>query len=161
MTALCPGSFDPITLGHIDIIRRAHAIFGDVIVAVGRNSTKLNLFSLDERLALAREALADLPGVRVMPLDGLLARFAVDQGASVLVKGLRFASEFDYELQMAHINRAVTGIETVLLPASAEFGALSSTMLREVASLGGDVSGLVTPAVGQAIKAKLAQQTSA
>jgi len=161
MTALCPGSFDPITLGHLDVIRRAHDIFGDVIVAVGRNSTKLNLFSLDERVALAGEAVADLPGVRVMPLDGLLARFALDHGARVLIKGLRFASEFDYELQMAHINRAVTGIETVFLPASAEFGALSSTMLREVASLGGDVSGFVTPAVGHAIQAKLAERASA
>lgn len=155
MKAICPGSFDPVTHGHLDVIRRARSLFDEVLVGVGKNSTKNNLFTIDERVALVRDAVADLPGVTVGALEGLLVDYARAQGCGVVVKGLRFASDFDYELQMAHINKAVSGIESVFLPASSEYGTLSSTMLREVAKLGGDVSEFVTPEVNAAIMAKL------
>lgn len=152
MTAVCPGSFDPITHGHLDIVGRAAALFGEVIVAVGRNSAKNYLFDTDERVELVRAATGHLPGVRVEVLTGLLVEFCRDRGADVVVKGLRFASDFDFELQMAHVNGALTGIETVLLPASAQWGTLSSTMIREVAALGGDVSSFVPDVVAERIE---------
>ena len=158
MTAICPGSFDPVTYGHLDIIRRAAALFGEVIVAVGRNSAKNYLFDLDERVDLVRAATADIPGVTVAPLDGLLVDFANAHRASVIVKGLRFASDFDFELQMAHINAVVGSVETVMLPASASWSTLSSTMIREVATYGGDVSAFLPPVVAARIRAKLTPQ---
>lgn len=153
MTAICPGSFDPVTHGHLDIIRRAAALFSDVIVAVGRNSAKNYLFDTDERIELLRAATADIPGVRVLALHGLLVDFAAAHDASVVVKGIRFASDFDFELQMAHINGIVGGIETVMLPASSAWSTLSSTMIREVASYGGDVSSFVPALVAERIAA--------
>lgn len=155
MTAICPGSFDPVTHGHLDIITRAAALFGDVIVAVGHNSAKNYLFETDERVELVTAATAGIRGVRVLPLTGLLIDFAAQHRAKVIVKGLRFASDFDFELQMAHINRAVGGVETVMLPASSAWSTLSSTMIREVASFGGDVSALVPPLVADRIRAKV------
>ena len=154
MRAVCPGSFDPITHGHLDIVRRAGALFDEVIVAVGRNSAKNYLFDTDQRLDMVRASVADLPGVRVEVLSGLLVDFCRAQGAEVVVKGLRFASDFDFELQMAHINHSLTGLETVLLPASAQWGTLSSTMVREVASLGGDVTAFVPALVAERIEQK-------
>ncbi|MCW3157333.1 pantetheine-phosphate adenylyltransferase [Micropruina sonneratiae] len=154
MRAVCPGSFDPITHGHVDIITRAAELFDEVIVAVGRNSAKNYLFDTDERVELAAAAVAGVAGVRVEVLSGLLVDFCRDRGAGVVVKGLRFASDFDFELQMAHINGSLTGLETVLLPASAKWGTLSSTMIREVASLGGDVSAFVPALVAQRIDEK-------
>lgn len=154
MRAVCPGSFDPITHGHLDVVRRATALFDEVIVAVGRNSAKKYLFDTDERVELVRTSVAGLPGVRVETLSGLLVDFCRAQGAEVVVKGLRFASDFDFELQMAHINRSLTGLETVLLPASAQWGTLSSTMVREVASLGGDVTAFVPALVAERIEQK-------
>ena len=158
MTAICPGSFDPVTYGHLDIIGRAAALFGEVIVAVGRNSAKSYLFDLDERVDLVRAATADISGVAVAPLEGLLVDFANAHGASVIVKGLRFASDFDFELQMAHINAVVGSVETVMLPASASWSTLSSTMIREVATYGGDVSAFLPPVVAARIRAKLTPQ---
>lgn len=149
---LCPGSFDPITVGHVDIIDRARLIFGEVLVAVGRNSTKSYLFDFETRVRLAEESLAGRDGVEVAGFEGLLVEFAKERGVIAVVKGLRFGADFDYELQMAHLNRSLTGLETVLLPAAAQHATLSSTMLREVARLGGDVSAYVTPVVNQAIK---------
>ncbi len=154
MRAVCPGSFDPITHGHVDVITRAAALFDEVIVAVGRNSAKNYLFDTEERLELAGAAIADLPNVRVDTLSGLLVDYCRNQGAEVVVKGLRFASDFDFELQMAHVNRSLTGLETVLLPASAQWGTLSSTMIREVASLGGDVRAFVPTLVAERIEQK-------
>lgn len=156
MKAICPGSFDPITRGHLDIVERAHALFGEVLVAIGRNSTKNHLFSPEERRELAVDACSHLPGVEVGLIDGLLVDYAKANGCGVIVKGLRFASDFDYELQMAHLNTHVSGLETVFLPASASFGTISSSMMREVAANGGDVSDFVTPEVDRAIHAKLA-----
>ena len=154
MTAICPGSFDPITHGHLDIIRRAAGLFGQVIVGVGRNSAKNYLFDLDERVELATAATADIAGVRVLPLSGLLVDFAREHGATTIVKGLRFASDFDFELQMAHLNAAVGGVETVMLPASSAWSTLSSTMIREIASFGGDVSQFVPAVVAERIRTR-------
>lgn len=154
--AVCPGSFDPITMGHLNIIERAADVFDEVIVAVGLNTTKNYLFDLDERLALVNDAVRGIPGVWAVPLDGLLTDFCAAQGARAIVKGVRFGSDFDYELQMAQLNRALSGVETILLPAGREFGTISSSMLREVAHNGGDISQFVTPAVNQAVLIKIA-----
>jgi pantetheine-phosphate adenylyltransferase len=154
MLAICPGSFDPVTHGHLDVIRRAAALFDEVIVAVGRNSAKNYLFTLEERLELVREVTGEWPNVRVEALDGLLVDFARARGAGVLVKGLRFASDFDFELQMAHINAVVGSVETVMLPASSQWATLSSTMIREVASYGGDVAAFVPDVVARQIRRK-------
>jgi len=154
MLAICPGSFDPVTHGHLDVIGRAAALFDEVIVAVGRNSAKNYLFTLDERLDLMREVTGEWPNVSVEVLDGLLVDFARARGAGVLVKGLRFASDFDFELQMAHINAVVGSVETVMLPASSQWATLSSTMIREVASYGGDVAAFVPDVVARQIRRK-------
>jgi pantetheine-phosphate adenylyltransferase len=154
MLAICPGSFDPVTHGHLDVIGRAAALFDEVIVAVGRNSAKNYLFTLDERLALMREVTTPWPNVSVEALEGLLVDFARARGAGVLVKGLRFASDFDFELQMAHINAVVGSVETVMLPASSQWATLSSTMIREVASYGGDVAAFVPDVVARQIRRK-------
>jgi pantetheine-phosphate adenylyltransferase len=158
MTAICPGSFDPVTHGHLDVITRAAALFGDVIVAIGQNSAKTYLFDTAERIELATAATAGIPGVRVLPLTGLLVDFCREQGAEVIVKGLRFASDFDFELQMAHLNNALSGVETVMLPSSSHWATLSSTMIREVARYGGDVSPFVPPLVAERIAAKQAER---
>ena len=160
MIVVCPGTFDPITRGHLDIIERAAALFDQVVVAVGTKSTKDPLFTLAERTALVTEAVSDLPGVSVAPLDGLLVDFCTAHGAGAVVKGIRFGSDFDYELQMSHVNAELAGIETVLLPAGEQFGTISSTLIRNVSSLGGDVSHWLTPAVHQALQARLAQRSA-
>lgn len=154
MRAICPGSFDPVTYGHLDIIERAATLFGDVLVAVGRNSTKKYLFTPDERAAMLTEALAGIGGVRVVQLEGLLVDYCRDNAVDVIVKGLRFAGDFEFELQMAQMNHALTGIETALLPTAARWAHLSSTMIREVASLGGEVAQFVPPSVNARIRAK-------
>ncbi len=153
--AVCPGSFDPITRGHLDIIERAAAVFSEVIVAVGRNTTKNYMFEADERLVLIAESVAQMANVRVALIEGLLVDFCAAHNANVIVKGVRFGSDFDYELQMAQLNRQLSGIETVLLPAGREFGTISSSMLREVAYNGADISPFVTDAVNRAVLAKL------
>lgn len=152
MLAVCPGSFDPISYGHLDIITRAARLFGEVVVAVGQNSTKRYLFDPTERLELARQATSAIPGVRVEPLSGLLVDFVAGLGGGVVVKGVRFASDFDFELQMAHLNSAVGGLETIILPASSAWGTLSSTMIREIAAYGGDVSAFVPEVVSRRIR---------
>ena len=148
---LCPGSFDPITVGHIDIIRRARELFGNVLVGVGRNNQKQYLFG-DERIDMVRGALEGMDGVDVAPIEGLLVDFCRDNGITTVIKGLRFGADFDFELQMAHMNRGLTGLETVLLPAAAEHVTLSSTILREVMKLGGNVDRYVPDNVARAIR---------
>lgn len=148
-TVLCPGSFDPITNGHIDIILRARDLFGSVVVAVGANSQKKYLFG-ERRIELVREALAGQSGVTVDEIDGLLVDFCRDRGITTVVKGLRFGSDFDFEVQMAHVNNDLGGIETVLLPASREHLTLSSTILRQIMKLGGDFSAYVPAVVERA-----------
>ncbi|MFT3887251.1 MAG: pantetheine-phosphate adenylyltransferase [Arachnia sp.] len=156
MKVLCPGSFDPITVGHLDIIRRAHALFGEVVVAIGNNSTKNYLFSFDERVELVRGATADLDGITVEALDGLLVDFCRERGIPAVVKGLRFAVDFDFELQQAHMNYDMGGVETVLLPAAREHVSLSSTIIRQVFRLGGDISAYVPDNVQRALARKAA-----
>lgn len=158
MIAIVPGSFDPITRGHLDIVQRARRMFDAVIVAVGENTTKNYLFTPDERVALARAAVADLPGVSVEAMHGLLVNFAAEHGASAIVKGLRFSGDFDYELQMAHLNSHMRpDIETVFLPAGRVFGTISSSLLRTIAHNGGDITEFVTPEVADAVAARVAQ----
>lgn len=147
---VCPGSFDPITLGHLDIIRRARDLFGDVVVAVGVNPQKKYLFG-DRRIELVRDAVAGLEGVEVAEMDGLIVDFCAERGISAVVKGIRFGSDFDFEVQMAHMNHGQTGLETVLLPAAAEYLTLSSTLLRTILVHGGDVTRHVPPNVAEAI----------
>ncbi len=156
MRAMCPGSFDPVTFGHLDIITRADALFDEVVVAVGRNSAKNYLFTAQERRDMLAEACAEMPGVRVVLLDGLLVDFCAAQGCQVVVKGLRFAGDFEFELPMAQLNEALAGIETVLLPTAVRWGHLSSTMIREVALFGGDVSQFVPAGVAVRIRDKVA-----
>ncbi len=156
MIAVVPGSFDPITRGHLDIIARAASLFGEVVVAVGDNSTKDYLLEHDDRVELVRLAVRDRPGVRVADLTGLLADFAAGVGAGVVVKGLRFASDFDYELQMAHLNTHLhPEVETVFLPGGREYGTISSSLLRTIARHGGDISDFVTPEVLDAVARRL------
>lgn len=147
MRAVCPGSFDPVTLGHLDVITRAAEMFEHVVVGVGRNSAKDYLFSPDERLTMLAEAVGQLGNVSVHPLEGLLVDFCRSQGAGVIVKGVRGAVDVDFELQMAQMNHSLSGVETVLLPAAAQYAYLSSTVVRQVASLGGDVTAYVPPIV--------------
>jgi len=154
MIAVCPGSFDPITHGHLDVIGRAAALFDEVVVGVGQNPAKHYLFTPAERLELVRETTAGLANVTAEPLSGLLVDFARAHGAGVVVKGIRFASDFDFELQMAHMNAAIGAVETVMLPASSVWSTLSSTMVREVASYGGDVSAFVPEVVARRIRQK-------
>lgn len=160
LIAVVPGSYDPITRGHLDIVRRARRLAGRVIVAVGDNTTKNYLFTQDERVQLARASLADLPDVVVEPLTGLLVDFAAAHGASMIVKGLRFAGDFDYELQMAHLNSHLQpAVETVFLPAGRAFGTISSSLLRTIAHNGGDIAEFVTPEVLRAVTARVAGGT--
>ena len=158
-TALCPGSFDPVTNGHLDIIERTARHFDDVIVAVIRNPQKTqSLFTLEERQAMLAEEIAHLENVRIEFFKGLLVEFARDHGAESIVKGLRAVSDFDYELQMAQMNRQLAGVETLFVPTSATYSYLSSSLLKEVAALGGDVAGLVPDVVATRLRERLASR---
>ena len=142
--ALCPGSFDPVTLGHLDIIERSARHFDEVIIAVIRNPQKSqSLFSLEERQEMLKEALPHVGNVRLEFFKGLLVEFAREQGADAIVKGLRAVSDFDYELQMAQMNQKLSGIDTFFLSTSPQYSYLSSSLVREVARFGGDVSAMV------------------
>lgn len=154
--ALVPGSFDPPTNGHIDVIERSAAVFDRVVVAVVENPSKTPLFSVAERVDLLTtilEGRAD--NVTIASFSGLLADFAQDQGVGVIVKGLRAVTDFDYELQMAQMNHTLRGMETVFLPTNPEWSYLSSSLVREVAALGSTVDTLVPAVVAQALKEKL------
>jgi pantetheine-phosphate adenylyltransferase len=152
--AVFPGSFDPLTRGHEDLVRRALSFADKVIVAVAVNITKQPLFTLDERVSLIRQAVAD-PRVEVRSFDGLLADFVRAAGATLIVRGLRAVSDFEYEFQMALMNRTLApGVETVFVVPAFDLTYLSSSLVREVARFGGDVSRLVHPAVEQALKRK-------
>ncbi len=161
MLAVCPGSFDPITNGHLDVITRASTIFEEVLVAVGQNSTKQYLFTAEERVELVRDSTAHLPNVRVEELSGLLVDFVNARGGRVLIKGVRFAADFEFELQMANLNSVVGGVETLILPAASQWSTLSSTMVREIAVHGGDVSRFVPEAVTRRIRLKSAGEERA
>ena len=142
--ALCPGSFDPVTNGHVDIIERTARHFDEVIVAVIRNPQKSqSLFTLEQRQEMLREVCAHLPNVRIEFFKGLLVDFAAEHGADAIVKGLRAVSDFDYELQMAQMNRSLSGIDTFFISTSPQYSFLSSSLVKEVARFGGDVSAMV------------------
>ena len=148
--ALCPGSFDPVTLGHIDIIERSARHFDEIIVAAIRNPQKTqSLFSLEERQQMLKEAIAHLSNVRIEFFKGLLVDFAKEHGADAIVKGLRAVSDFDYELQMAQMNQRLSGIDTFFLSTSPQHSFLSSSLVREVARFGGDVSAMVPKHVNE------------
>jgi pantetheine-phosphate adenylyltransferase len=149
-TALCPGSFDPVTNGHLDIIERTARHWDEVIVAVTRNPQKAqSRFSLEERQAMLAEAVAHLGNVRIETLMGLVVDFARDHGAEVIVKGLRAVSDFEYELQMAQMNKRLSGIDTFFVSTSPEYSFLSSSLVCEVAKFGGDVKGMVPDGVAE------------
>ena len=151
--AIYPGTFDPITYGHMDIIQRAVEIFDQVIVSLGRNPEKDPLFTVDERLAMITEAVSDLPGVKVDTFTGLVVRHAQEIGADALIRGLRAVSDFEYEFQMALVNRRLApDIVTVFLMPSEKYTYLNSTIVREVASLGGDVARFVPPPVEERLR---------
>jgi pantetheine-phosphate adenylyltransferase len=158
--AIYPGSFDPITLGHVDVARRAARLFDEVIVAVYEGQEKPGaLFSTEERIGLAREVVATMPepNVRVDSFSGLTVDYAHSQDAGVIVRGLRAVSDFEYEFKLAHMNAHLApGIEVVCLMTSSGHSFISSSLIREVAALGGDVDGLVPALVGDALRAKLA-----
>jgi pantetheine-phosphate adenylyltransferase len=156
-TAACPGSFDPVTNGHIDIISRASALFDEVVVAVGVNQSKRRLFSAAERIEMLTEACVEYDNVRVDSFEGLLTDFCREQGVTAIVKGLRAVSDFDYELQMAQMNSSLAGIETVFVPTSPEYSFLASSLVKEVALFGGDVSSLVPAKVLDRLTARLSE----
>ncbi len=159
--AACPGSFDPVTNGHIDIIARAAYLFDEVIVAVGVNKSKQRLFTADERMEMLTEVCAPYPNVRVGSFTGLLTDFCQEQQVSAIVKGLRAVSDFDYELQMAQMNSSLADIETVFVPTSPEYSFLASSLVKEVATFGGDVSSLVPASVLERLTARLESQRRA
>ena len=150
-TAVYSGTFDPVTLGHQDVMQRAAGLFDELIVAVARAHHKKTRFGLEERLAMVEEASAGLPGrVRALPFDGLIMDFCRQHGACAVVRGIRNLTDFDYEAQMAAMNRKLhPGVETVFLLPQAELQCISSTLVREIATLGGDVSQMVSPAVAR------------
>jgi pantetheine-phosphate adenylyltransferase len=157
-TAVYAGSFDPITRGHEDLVRRAFGFVDRIVLAVATNSSKQPLFSLDERLALVRATLGDEPRVEVRTFEGLLVDFARDVGASVLLRGLRAVADFEYEFQMALMNRHLSpGLETLFMVPSVELTFISSSLVREVARHGGDVTQLVHPLVADALRAGFAR----
>jgi pantetheine-phosphate adenylyltransferase len=145
--AVCPGSFDPVTLGHLDIIGRASLLYDELVVAVGMNPSKNRLFSFQERTELLREVTAVYDNVVVDSFDGLIVEFCRQRQVQVIVKGLRAISDFDYELQMAQMNHGLAGVETMFMTTNPLYSFLSSSLVKEVATYGGDVSGLVPDAV--------------
>ena len=156
--ACCPGTYDPVTNGHLDIVARAAACFDRVIVAVSTNPAKQPLFTLEERMGLLKEATSAIPGVEVDAFSGLLVDYARSRQVTAIVKGLRAVSDFDYELQMAQMNSSLAPIETVFVPTSPEYSFLASSLVKEVAAYGGDVSGLVPGHVWPRLTARLAQR---
>ncbi len=158
--AACPGSFDPVTNGHLDIIGRAAALFDEVVVAVLVNPSKTSLFSVDERISMLRESVTALGNVTVAGFQGLLVDFCSQRGVSAIVKGLRAVNDFEYERQMAQMNRRLSGVDTLLLPASPEYSFLASSLLKEVAAYGGDIAGLVPDGVLSQVRARLAERAA-
>jgi pantetheine-phosphate adenylyltransferase len=145
--AVCPGSFDPVTNGHLDIIGRVSALYDDVVVAVFANRSKSGLFSVQERIEMLVDATAEYPNVRIESFQGLVVDYCRENQIPVIVKGLRAVSDFDYELQMAQMNRGLAGVDTLFMPTNPEYSFLASSMVKDIAGWGGDVSALVPPVV--------------
>ena len=158
LTAVYPGTFDPMTLGHQDLMRRASRLFERLIVAVAVGHHKRTMFTIDERLEIAHELAAVHPNIEVLPFRGLLRDFVVEQGGKVVVRGLRAVSDFEYEYQMAGMNRQLMPeVETLFLTPSDQYQYISGTFVREIATLGGDVSKFVAPSVLDKLKERVAQ----
>ena len=155
-TAVCPGSFDPVTLGHLDLIERARALFDEVVVGVAHNAAKRALLDVETRRTLLADAVAGIPGVRVQVVPGLLAEFCRDVGAVAVVKGLRGGADFDAEHPMALMNRHLTGVETVFVVGDPRLAHIASSMVKDVARHGGDIAGLVPDGVAAAVRSALA-----
>jgi pantetheine-phosphate adenylyltransferase len=155
LTALCPGTFDPVTNGHLDIIERAARRFDALVVGVLDNPAKQPLFGAEERVSMLKEATHHLPNIQVDAFNGLLVDYANRRGADVVVKGLRALTDFEYEIQMAQMNHSLTGLETLFMTAAPEWSFLSSSLIKEVARFGGDVSGLVPPVVAERLRERL------
>jgi pantetheine-phosphate adenylyltransferase len=155
--AVCPGSFDPVTNGHLDIVGRASRLFDEVIIGVLINQHKTGLFTIDERIEMLRDVTKAYGNVRVESFRGLLVDFCLAQDAAVVVKGLRAVSDFDYELQMAQMNIGLSGVETLFMPTNPLYSFLSSSLVKEVAKWGGDVSPHVPDVVGEALVKRLRQ----
>ena len=155
-TAVYPGSFDPVTNGHLDVITRGAKLFDRVIVGVLHNSSKSPLFSVEERVKILKEATADLENVEIVSFSGLSVEFARECNAKVIIRGLRAITDFEYELQMAQTNRVLApDIDTMFLTTSLEYAYLSSTIMKEVAKFGGDLSKFAPPEIIEAVKAKM------
>ena len=156
VVAIYPGSFDPITNGHLDLIERGSAFFDKLIVSILRNEAKQNLFSVDERIEMLREVVGQFPNVEVASFDGLLVDYAVQRGATVILRGIRAVSDYEYELQMALMNRRLRPeIETVFLMASEAHSFISARLVKEVIRLGGNIAGLVPPPVEGKLRKRL------
>ncbi|MEW5809054.1 MAG: pantetheine-phosphate adenylyltransferase [Actinomycetota bacterium] len=153
--AVCPGSFDPVTLGHVDIFERAAAQFDEVVVAVLVNPAKKGMFAVEERIEMIAESTAHLPNLRVESGSGLVVDFVRDRGLTAIVKGLRTGTDFEYELQMAQMNKHVAGVDTFFVATTPRYSFVSSSLAKEVAMLGGDVSDLLPAAVNTRLRAKL------
>jgi pantetheine-phosphate adenylyltransferase len=158
LTALCPGTFDPVTNGHLDIIGRTSITFDTVTVAVLENPSKEPLFSVGERVAMLEEACSGMPNVQVGSFKGLLVEYAKAQGAGVIVKGLRAVSDYEFEIQMAQMNHRLGEVETLLMPTSPRWSFLSSSLVKEVARFGGDIEGLVPDHVRSSLLARLKER---
>mgnify|MGYP000975921930 CR=1 FL=1 len=156
--AVCPGSFDPVTLGHVDILERAAAQFDEVVAAVLINPAKNGMFSLDERLEMIAEATAHLPNVRAESGRGLVVDFVRERGLTAIVKGLRTGTDFEYELQMAQMNKHIAGVDTFFVATAPRYSFVSSSLAKEVASMGGNVSDLLPEPVNRRLAAKLASR---
>ncbi len=155
--AIFPGSFDPITNGHMDVVRRGMKLFDELIIAVGRSPIKNQLFAPPERVEMIAELIEGLPGVSVESFDGLTVEYAARRQASVILRGLRSLTDVQYEFQLAMTNRAVAGIETVFIMTSEQYGFTSSTLIREIASLGGDLSNLIPTGVHKRLEGRFAK----
>ena len=159
--AIYPGSFDPITTGHLDLIKRSSELFGTLIVSILRNENKQPLFTVAERMEMLREVCARFPNVQVDWFDGLLVHYATRKGAKVIIRGIRAISDYEYELQMALMNRRLQPeIETVFLMAGEAYSFISSRLVKEVHRLGGDISGLVPPSVEARLRNRMAGETA-
>ena len=157
--ALFPGSFDPVTLGHLDLVRRSQALFGRVSVAVAHNADKPGLFSSGERVSLFRGAVAGIPNVEVLAIEGLVVHAAQRLHCDVIVRGVRSGTDFDYEISMARTNRALLpGVDTVLLAPPPEYAHISASLVRQIARMGGDVSSFVPPNVLRALEERCGPQ---
>ncbi len=157
--AVCPGSFDPVTNGHLDIIGRAADLYDEVVVAVLINKTKSSLFSVEERLDLLTDVTKVWPNVRIDSFHGLLVDYCRANAIPVIVKGLRAVSDFDYELQMAQMNRGLAGVDTLFMPTNPEYSFLASSLVKEIATYGGDVSSLVPDSVHTRLLARIEENT--